>query len=276
MNPITEHKYNLARYGAAWILLAGTYAAVFGVLAGLPALWAALDGVVYAGVTGFEVLILWNILKYGTEGISRPLLTGVFYLAVGILFVAVAVGTEVAVALLLPTEIPVAFAATIPARALCTAGVYAFFALWYRFAARSDDKARRTEKMAAPPADSPASEAQERLERITVRGGGGKIEVIAVGEIIYLQAEGDYVAIVTSAGRHLKEGTMKSFEESLPTGEFVRVHRSYIVSVAHISRIETSGRDHTLILRGVGGSLSGVRIRISDAGYRQLRQTLGL
>ena len=264
-----------------WILFAGSYAVVFALLAHLPAEWAVLDGAVYAIVTGFETLILWNILKYGTEGISRPPLTGVFYLAEGILFVTVAVGAEVAAAaILLRTEMFAEFAATIPARVLCTALVYAFFALWYRFAANSDDNAHRAENIPAVPIDSGALELErepsEYLERITVRGGQGKIEVIAVSEIIYLQAEGDYVAIVTASGRHLKEGTMKYFEENLSAAEFVRVHRSYIVSVGHISRIETSGRDHTLILRGAENSPGGSRIRISDAGYRLLRQTLRL
>jgi DNA-binding LytR/AlgR family response regulator len=79
------------------------------------------------------------------------------------------------------------------------------------------------------------------------------------------------VAIVTARGRHLKEGTMKWFEEALPCDRFVRVHRSCIVAVDRISRIETSGRDHTLTLRDGRGS-----IRISDTGYRLLRRRLGL
>ncbi len=132
-----------------------------------------------------------------------------------------------------------------------------------------------------------AKEGVEPLERITVRGTGGRIELIGVGDIAYLQAEGDYVAIVTERGRWLKEGTMKWFEEALPSDGFVRVHRSFIVSVSHISRIETSGREHYLYLRGgnvrCGAGSDSVKppaytdsIRISDAGYRLLKRALKL
>jgi len=108
------------------------------------------------------------------------------------------------------------------------------------------------------------------IDRVTVRGAGGRIEVIATDEIVCIRAEGDYVAIVTARGRWLKEGTMKWFEQALPRARFVRVHRSCIVSVGHISRIETSGRDHTLTLRDGAGT-----IRISDTYYRLLKQRLG-
>jgi DNA-binding LytR/AlgR family response regulator len=113
-----------------------------------------------------------------------------------------------------------------------------------------------------------------------VRGSQGKIELIDTRDIVYLGAEGDYVAIVTASGRWLKEQTLKYFEDALPRSEFVRVHRSYIVSISHISRIESSGRDRSVVLRGLGegggNGPGGKSIRISDAGYKLLRRTLGL
>jgi hypothetical protein len=218
-------------------------------------------------------------------------------------------------------EFPVGFLATVPARGILCAVVYVCFVLWYWFAGRSDSEIpseflNQSEKFKvksesrsadggglryaevggavegaaeASAVGVPTAAAQECIERVTVRGAGGRIEVIGVGEIVYLQAEGDYVAIVTESGRWLKEGTMKAFEEVLPRDRFVRVHRSYIVAVGHISRIETSGREHVLVLRGVsargGGSGAGLRggggsgggsIRISEGGYRLLKGVLGL
>jgi hypothetical protein len=300
LNPITENRYRLVRYVVLWGLFAAVYAVAFGLAAALPASVAALDGAVFGTVAGLEGLILWNVLKYGTDGIGMPFMRLIYRTAVGALFIAVAVGASVAAVWLsmeqLPTEfaatIPTGFAATIPTRVLVTAVVYVCFALWYSSVSRSEVGTRadgpETKSANETPEKSEASEVTEPLERITVRGAGGRIELITLGEIIYLQAEGDYVAIVTTGGRWLKEGTMKYFEEVLPRSRFVRVHRSYIVAVGHISRIETSGRDHTLVLRGASDARNGSAngggknvmnpgtIRISEAGYRLLKRTLGL
>ena len=263
------------RYVVLWVFVAAAYAAVFGALAELPAWVAAVDGAVFGAIAGLEGVILWNVLRYGTASgpeagffrIGRILVI----VAAGILFVAVAVGAETVAIWLTTGYMPTGFPQTIPARSMMVAAVYACFALWYSSAARSD----REDKHNSPPAKERQAQPDgvvvpEPLERISVRGAGGKIVIIGTNEIVYIQAEGDYVAIVTAEGRWLKEGTMKWFEEALPRDRFVRVHRSYIVSVGHISRIETSGRDHTLILR------EGGPVRISDTGYRLLKRTLGL
>jgi hypothetical protein len=258
-----------------WLLASAAYAAAFGVAAGLPVELAALDGAVFGVVSGFEGLILWNVLKYGTA-VGTPtanyIRVGRFSIiaAAGMLFVAVAVGAECLAVYLSTGSLTPDFAASIPARSLTVAAVYVCFVLWYSSADRSE--AERIEASQAIRDDSPkpAGDAPETLERITVRGTGGRIEVIAIGDVVCIQAEGDYVAIVTPRGRWLKEGTMKYFEGALPADRFVRVHRSCIVAVGHISRIETSGRDHTLVLHGGGP------VRISETGYRLLKRTLGL
>jgi hypothetical protein len=284
LNPTT--KYGLVRYVVLWVLFAAAYSAAFGFAVAMPAGMAVLDGAVFGVVCGIEGLILWNVLKYGaaggaaTGGQAEGLIRigrGLQIAATGILFVSVAVGAE-ALALYLSTETLPAFAmamfaATIPARCLTVAAVYACFVLWYSFVACS-----KNEENVAPAIEETETvrPAEEYLERITVKGAGGSIEVIGVEEIVYIQAEGDYVAIVTANGRRLKEGTMKYFEEMLPRGRFVRVHRSYIVAVDHISRIETSGRDHRLILRTGAGYKGEGTLRISDAGYALLKRTLGL
>ena len=261
MNPIFERKLFLIRYVALYALFAAAYAAVFGSVARLGAGVAVLDGFVVLLVSGLEGLMLWSILKYGTEGISGAPLRTAFYFTVGVLFVGVAIAAESLAVYGAAERVLPDFTRTIPARGLCFALVYVLFALFYTFAGRSNDD-EIGQELAADSQSDP-------IERVTVRGGQ-KIKVIGVGDIIYLQAEGDYVAIVTAEGRWLKEQTMKYFEENLPRVGFVRVHRSYIVSVSHISRIEQSGREHRIVLR------DGTAVRISDAGYKTLKQRLGL
>ena len=109
----------------------------------------------------------------------------------------------------------------------------------------------------------------EILERIAVKSGQ-KIHVIIVPDILYLQAEGDYVQIFTNDGKYLKEQTMKYFESNLPS-QFVRVHRSYIINIEAISRIELYERQNQLLTLK-----NGHKIKISMAGYKLLKLILGL
>jgi hypothetical protein len=118
-----------------------------------------------------------------------------------------------------------------------------------------------------PPAET---ETLEKLERIVVKTGQ-KLDVITIPEIVYFQAEGDYVRIFTDMGKFLKEDTIKFYQARLPETEFVRVHRSYLVNVSKILRIELYGKQNHLL------SLSnGDKLKISASGYKRLREVLGL
>lgn len=110
----------------------------------------------------------------------------------------------------------------------------------------------------------------EIIERIAIKNGQ-KIHVIVVSEIIFIQAEGDYVKIYTEKGKFLKEETMKYFQEHLPQKQFVRVHRSYIVNVGMIHRIEVYEKQNQLITLK-----NGEQIKVSSAGYKQLKSALNL
>ena len=110
----------------------------------------------------------------------------------------------------------------------------------------------------------------EIIERIAVKSGT-KIHVVLVPEILYLQADGDYVQIYTAQGKYLKEQTMKYFEEHLPENQFVRVHRSVIVNVEMISRIELYEKQNQLLTLK-----NGQQIKTSPGGYKALRAVLNL
>lgn len=113
-------------------------------------------------------------------------------------------------------------------------------------------------------------EETETLERVAVKVGQ-KIHVIFVPDIIYIRSDGDYVQIVTDQSRFLKEETMKYFEAGLPSSLFVRVHRSYIVNVEKILRIEMYEKQNQMLTLK-----NGDKIRTSVSGYKALRAVLNL
>ena len=107
-------------------------------------------------------------------------------------------------------------------------------------------------------------------ERIVVKTGG-KIKIIVLPQILYLEAADDYVKIHTAEGAFLKNKTMGFYEQSLPSTSFVRTHRSFIINVQEITRIDPYEKEsHLAILK------SGARLPVSKAGYAKLKAVLGL
>jgi two-component system LytT family response regulator len=113
-------------------------------------------------------------------------------------------------------------------------------------------------------------EAPEYLQRIAVKSRH-KVSVIPIEEIIYLEAEGDYVMLHTKDARHLKEKTMKYFETHLDPELFIRIHRSYIVNVRFIDKIEYYDKENYAVLMK-----QGARLRASTTGYKILKQALNM
>ncbi len=106
------------------------------------------------------------------------------------------------------------------------------------------------------------------LNRIVVRKGNA-INLIPVERLKYVEAQDDYVMIYHAEGKALKQQTMKFYEENLPDKDFVRIHRSYIVSVQEINRIEPYGKDnHVAVLK------SGEKLPVSRSGYKHLKEEL--
>ena len=112
-------------------------------------------------------------------------------------------------------------------------------------------------------------EKAETLTRVAVRTGA-KIHIISVEEIKYLEAQDDYVKLYTDEGNFLKQQTMKFYETHLPEGDFLRIHRSYIVRLKEISRVELMGKDTHVVLLNDGTQLS-----VSRSGYSKLKEVLG-
>lgn len=110
----------------------------------------------------------------------------------------------------------------------------------------------------------------EERNRIVVRESGN-IRIIQVNEIHYIEAYDDYVKIFTAREMFLKKKTMSFYENILDPSDFVRVHRSYIVQLSQITRIEPMEKDsHVAQLK------SGAKIPLSKSGYSKLKTVLGL
>jgi len=107
-------------------------------------------------------------------------------------------------------------------------------------------------------------------QRIVIKDGS-KIKIIPVQDIFYLEAADDFVKVFTKEGYFLKNKTMSHFEQVLDASQFVRSHRSYIVNLQQITRIDPYEKDnHVAILR------SGAKVPVSRTGYPKLKSILGL
>jgi two-component system LytT family response regulator len=105
-------------------------------------------------------------------------------------------------------------------------------------------------------------------QRIVVKDQS-KIRIIPWDEINYIEANDDYVKIVTPAGNFLKKATLSQLEMQLEPEQFVRVHRSYIVPVEQIVRIEPYEKDsHIALLQ------CGTKVSVSKTGMTKLKNLL--
>ncbi len=108
-----------------------------------------------------------------------------------------------------------------------------------------------------------------RVERILVRDAG-KVFIVPVDALDYAQAQDDYVLLHTQGRNLLKEQPISSLEGQLDPARFVRIHRSWLVNLAQLDRVELEGRDRRVaILR------DGTRLPISRAGHQRLQTALG-
>lgn len=115
-----------------------------------------------------------------------------------------------------------------------------------------------------------ALQSSAQNNRIVVKDNG-KIKIIPFVQVQYLEAADDYVKIYTTAGSFLKKKTMQYFEETMPSQEFIRIHRSYIVNAQLITRIDLHEKESYLVLL-----TTGTHLPVSKAGYLKLKEVLGI
>jgi len=130
-------------------------------------------------------------------------------------------------------------------------------------------KSRLGERM--PPAYELAATArppQQFLERLVVKDGT-KVTLIPVAKLDYAEAQDDYVALASQGKKHLKQQTIAGLEAGLNPDCFVRIHRSYIVNLERVARIEPYGKESRLAIL-----TDGTRLPVSRAGYARLKALL--
>lgn len=99
----------------------------------------------------------------------------------------------------------------------------------------------------------------------------GKIKIIPTVDIQYIEANGDNVKIMTNEGSFSKNKTMSFFEEQLSANDFVRIHRSYLVNVSLVTRIDAYDKESHLAVLS-----SGIQLPVSKSGYQRLKELLGM
>ncbi len=113
-----------------------------------------------------------------------------------------------------------------------------------------------------------ARPAGQFAERIVVKDGP-KVTLIAVSKLDYAEALDDYVSLVSEGKKHLKQQTISGLELALDPALFVRIHRSYLVNLERVVRIEPYGKDSKVAIL-----TSGVKLPVSRAGYARLKTLL--
>ncbi len=105
--------------------------------------------------------------------------------------------------------------------------------------------------------------------RIVVKDNG-LIRIIPAQDINYIEASDDYIKIFTKDGHYLKKATLSSIERSLDPEQFVRVHRSYLIPVSQLVRIEPYEKEsHIALLQ------CGAKVSVSKNGMARLKTLLG-
>lgn len=108
----------------------------------------------------------------------------------------------------------------------------------------------------------------EYAERIVVRDGT-RVHIIPIAKLDYVEAQDDYAALASEGKKHLKQQTISGIESSLDPERFLRIHRSYIVNLERVTKIEPYGKEtHVAILS------DGTRLPVSRSGYGRLRAVL--
>jgi len=136
---------------------------------------------------------------------------------------------------------------------------------------RAKERLRGKEPHSAMPPTELAAAARppaQYLDRIPVRDGP-RVFIIPVAKLDYAEAQDDYVALCAEGKKHLKQQTISSLETALDPSRFLRIHRSYIVNLERVVKVEPYAKDsHVAVLS------TGAQLPVSRAGYARLRAVL--
>ena len=273
MHPFLENTAKTTQYFLLWVLYAMLQAFTLISVVILPVWILVVDALIHAAIFAGIGLILWSVVKFGNFSALTLYQRLVNQIALALLSLTVWLGLGYGFFyLIFGNELAILFIPVLALRAFIGLLIYMIIIKHFKNNLSDSKTIDEIQKVPVVVEDIKPKRIQESelLERIAVKSGT-KIHVVLVPEIFYLQADGDYVQIYTRDGKFLKEQTMKYFEEHLPENQFVRVHRSVIVNVEMISRIELYEKQNQLLTLK-----NGQQIKTSPAGYKALRMALNL
>jgi two-component system LytT family response regulator len=134
---------------------------------------------------------------------------------------------------------------------------------------RLRDPAPAAPKIGAPELSAAARPPEQRLERIVVKDGT-KVHIIPIAKLDYVEAQDDYIALRSEKKNYLKQQTISSIETQLDPKKFVRIHRSYILNLERIARIEPYTKDSRVAVL-----IDGTQLPVSRSGHAKLKEMLG-
>jgi two-component system LytT family response regulator len=124
-------------------------------------------------------------------------------------------------------------------------------------------------RVSATELSAAARSPEQKLERIVVKDGA-KVHIIPIEKLDYVEAQDDYVALRSEKKNYLKQQTISSVETQLDPKKFVRIHRSYIVNLERIARIEPYTKDSRVAVL-----TDGTQLPVSRSGHARLKELLG-
>lgn len=269
-----ETKAKIWQYIFLWVVFALIESYTISTISNTLFIFLLIDSIFYAALYAVFGILLWSVIKYGNFGSLSLIQRVVNYSALGLLTLLATLGLGYAFGFVFELNVQEKLNSMLVLRGFITLLVYLLLVQHFKFTSEyiadeperiiSENEIEQSTNESEQPTD------HEIIERVAVKSGQ-KIHVILVSEILYLQADGDYVQINSMSGKYLKEQTMKYFSEHLPSGQFVRVHRSCIVNIEAISRIELYEKQTRLLTLK-----NGFKIKVSQTGYAALREKLSL
>jgi two-component system, LytTR family, response regulator len=134
---------------------------------------------------------------------------------------------------------------------------------------RVRDRLGRGETLPVPQLAADGQPAVGHARRVLVRDGP-RVHVLPVEKIDYVQAQDDYVCFRCEGKEYLKEQTLADVETALDPAKFVRIHRSFVLNLDRLARVELDERENRVAILS-----DGKRLPISRGGYARLNERLG-
>ena len=270
-----KNHFQLIAYLCIWILFAFLQTVSFHSLLTLEMVPLLADNLVYSAIYAAVGILILNVVKFGNFELlsihqrrinyaAVIVLATILTVALSYLFEYYVLGEMIAKELLTIVALRVLISILVYMLALVS------FVFYFSTGRNDEPELEPIENLLIKEVAPDDKQEKIIIDQIAVKTGT-KIHIILIPDIIYMQADGDYVQIFTTTGRFMKEQTLKHFEEHLPDNLFVRVHRSSIVNVQSILRIELYDKQsQQLALK------NGHQIKISQSGYKLLRTKLKL